>query len=257
MHSLRHTLRQFLKKPGFSAAAILTLALGIGANTAIFSVVHAVLIRPFPYRNSDQVMFISASQRDEPESSFPLSLPDLEDFQKQSDVFEGLGGSMDAQFIVTGDFPTTRLKGAFVSPVTLDLLHVPPATGRLFHPADDQPGAGCVCVLSHRAWERFFSLRPDIVGRTVLLEGKPHEIVGVMPPEFKFWDAWFYVPLAQGIPPELRSLRGIRMGMWGIGRVKPGLRAEDAERALDVIARRIESAFPGENQKITVKVRAL
>jgi putative ABC transport system permease protein len=257
MQHLRILLRHLLKSPGFSAAAILTLALGIGANTAIFSVVHAILIRPFPYPDSEQILFIAASQRDQPESSFPLALPDLEDFQQQSDAFDGLGGAIDAQFIVTGDFPTVRMKGAYVSPETLELLRVAPTTGRLFHADDDRPGASRVCVLSHRAWERFFALRPDIIGRTAMLDGKPHEIVGVMPAEYKFWDAWFYVPLAHGIPPELRSARGIRLGMWGIGRVKANLTATQAEQALDVIARQIEAAFPAESGKVTVKVRAL
>lgn len=257
MPFLRITLRQLLKRPGFTAAAILTLALGIGANTAIFSVVHAILLRPFPYPDSDRIMFVSATQRDQPESSFPLSFADLEDFQTQTNAFDGLGGAMDAQFIVTGNFETTRLKGAFVSPVTLDLLRVPPLTGRLFQPENDQPGTERVCLLAHRAWERFFALRPDVVGQSVTLDGKLHQIVGVMPPTFKFWDAWFYVPLAHGIPPELRPLRGVRMGMWGIGRVQPGISPEQAEHALDIVARRIETAFPGENKNITARVRAL
>lgn len=257
MPHIHITLRQLLQRPGFSAAAIITLALGIGANTAIFSVVHAILIRPFPYPDSERIMFISASERDQTESSFPLSFPDLVDFQEQSEVFDGLGGAQDAQFIVTGDFPTARLKGAYVSPVTLNLLRVAPTFGRLFHAEEDRPGAEPVCVLSHRAWERFFSLRPDIIGSTAMLDGKPHQVVGVMPAEFKFWDAWFYVPLAHGIPSEIRSVRGVRLGMWGIGRVKPNVTAEQAELALDVVARRIEAAFPAESQNVTVKVRAL
>jgi len=254
---MRQIFRQLRKSPGFAAAAILTLALGIGANTAIFSVVHAILIRPFPYPESDRIFFISATQRDQADNSFPLSFPDLVDFQQQSDVFDGLGGSLDAQFIVSGEFETSRLKGAFVSPSTMELLRVPPLLGRLFTATDDQPGAAPLCLLAHRAWERFFGLRTDILGKTVILDGKPHQVVGVMPKEFKFWDAWFYVPLAQGIPQELRTIRGVRMGMWGIARAKTGVNPEQAEHALDVIARRIEAAFPTENKNVTVKVRRL
>ncbi len=254
---IRLWFRPLLKHPAFSAAAILTLALGIGANTAIFSVVHAILIRPFPYPASDEVTFVSASRRDQPESSFPLSFPDLEDFQQEKSGFTHLGGALDAQLIVSGEFAATRVKGAHVSPSVLELLRVPPRQGRLLRTEDDQPGAPRICVLGHRAWERFFALDPAVVGKTIVLDGKPHEVVGVMPPGFRFWDAWFYLPLAHGIPPEMRQVRGARMGMWGIGRLARGVTPEQAQQALDVVARRIEQAFPGENKGVTVKVRRL
>ena len=257
MHALRLAFRRFLKKPGFAAATLLTLALGIGANTAIFSTIHAILLRPLPYPDQGRIMFVSAAERDRPDQTFPVNFADLEDWREQNDVFEQLGGSLDAQFVVTGDFESTRLKGAYVTPSTLDLLQVPPRLGRLLRAEEDRPGAARVCVLTHRAWERFFQARPDAIGGTVMLDGQPHEVVGVMPPGFKFWDAWFYVPLAHAIPPELRPLRGVRLGLWGIGRTRAGVTPQQAEAALDVIARRLEQKFPAENRKTTARVNPL
>ncbi|MFN0069774.1 MAG: ABC transporter permease [Limisphaerales bacterium] len=257
MTQLRFVLRQLWRQPGFTALAVLTLALGIGANTAIFSVVHAVLLRPFPYPDSGQIVFLSGTLRTNDSFSFPLNFADLEDFRAQAAAFEGLGGTQDEQFTVTGVTEPSRVKGAYLMPAVLELLRVPPVVGRPLLPADDQPGAPRVCVLADRAWERFFQRRPDVVGQTLLLNGNPHEVVGVMPPAFKFWDAWVYVPLVHGIPPELRTMRGVRTGMWGIGRLRPGVTPEQAAQQLDVVAGRIAAEHPAENGDATVRARPL
>ena len=257
MIDLRQSLRQLLKHPGFTAVAVLTLALGIGANTAIFSVIHAVLIRPFPYPDQEQIVFITGASRKDPTSTASVNPLDLEDWRTQATAFAGMGGSQDAQFVVTGVDEPSRVKGANLSPSVLELLRVPAAMGRLLLSTDNERGATRVCVLSDRAWERFFGRRPDVIGKTISLDGNAHEVVGVMPANFKFWDAWVYVPLIHGVPNEMSNLRGVQFGIWGVGRMKPGISAKRAEEDLDVVARRIETAFPMENRDLTVRVRLL
>jgi predicted permease len=257
MNDLKFALRPLLKNPGFTAVAVLTLALGIGANTAIFSVIHAVLIRPFPYPDQEQIVFITGASRKDPEATTSVNPLDLEDWRTQTTAFSALGGSQDANFVVTGVDEPARVKGANLSPSVLELLRVPPVMGRMLSPADNQPGAARVCVLTDRAWERFFGRRGDVLGKTITLDGNLHEVVGVMPANFKFWDAWVYVPLIHGIPPDVRNLRGVQLGIWAIGRLKPGISAEHAEKELDIVARRIEAAHPTENKDLTASVRLL
>lgn len=257
MHDLRLAFRQLLKHPGFTAVAVLTLALGIGANTAIFSVIHAVLIRPFPYPDQEQIVFISGVSRKNPENTSSVNPLDLEDWRTQTTSFAGLGGSQDANYVVTGVDEPARVKCANLSPSVLELLRVRPVMGRLLSDADNRPGAGRVCVLTDRAWERFFGRRGDVLGKSITLDGHAHEVVGVMPPTFKFWDAWVYVPLVHGIPTEMANLRGVQLNIWGIGRLKPGASVKQAEEELDVVARRIEAAYPVENRDLTARVRML
>ncbi|MCC6234317.1 MAG: ABC transporter permease, partial [Verrucomicrobiales bacterium] len=254
---LAPAFRQWTRNPGLLLVAVLTLALGIGASTAIFSVIHGILIRPFPYPDSEQVMFVSGGLRDEPGASFPLSLPELHDFQEPNPSFSSLGGAMDGQFTVTGIDQPTQVKGGYVSPQTLELLGVPPAAGRLFQPTDDQPGAEPVCVLADRAWSRFFQRRPDILGKSVLLNGRSFTVVGLMPPDFKFWDAYLYVPLAHGIPAELRLSRTVRFGIWGIGRLAPGITPETAATHLSTLLDRAKAATPGTPEGATIRVTPL
>ncbi len=257
MNGFRFALRQVRQHPGFTWVAVLTLALGIGANTAIFSVIHAVLIRPFSYPEQERIMFISGTLRREANSTQAVNHLDLRDWQKEATSFDGLGGAQDAQLVVTGKDDATRLKGANVSAGVLELLGVRPVLGRSLLPSDDVPGAPRVCVLSDRAWERFFGRGPDVLGKSVTLNGISHEVVGVMPSQFKFWNAWFYLPLWPSIPEDIRNLRGVQMDIWGVGRLKPGVTVERATEDLDRIARRIETEFPVENRDVSVRVQPL
>ncbi|MBN9691505.1 MAG: ABC transporter permease [Verrucomicrobia bacterium] len=257
MNLFRFLIRPFRQHPAFAAIAVLTLALGIGANTAIFSVIHAVLIRPFPYPEQEQIVFISGVLRRDATATTSVNSLDLLDFQREATAFAGLGGAQDAQLVVTGSQEAARVKGANVSPSVLELLRTPPLLGRLLLPSDDVPGAAPVCVLSDRAWERFFQRNPNVVGKSVVLNGTSHEVVGVMPGNFKFWNAWFYRPLTLGIPEDLRNTRGVQMNIWAVGRLKPGISHAQATEDLDRIARRIEAAFPIENRDLTVRVQEL
>lgn len=246
-----------MRPPGFAAVIILTLALGIGANTAIFSVVHAILIRPMDYPDSEDLAFVSSVLRRDPKATFPVSYPDLMSFREDTRVFGRFGGAMDAQFVVTGVSEPARVKGAYVTAEMLDLLRVAPLRGRLLGTADDVPGAARVCVLAHRAWQRFFQGADDVVGRSLMLDGHPHVVVGVMPPSFKFWDAWAYVPLVHGVPAELRQVRDIRMGLWGVGRLAPGRTFAEAQEEFDVLARRLDERTPSEGRGVTARVQPL
>lgn len=257
MNLFRFLIRPFWQHPAFASVAVLTLALGIGANTAIFSVIYAVLIRPFPYPEQEKIVFLSAVLRRDPKFVNSLNHLDLQDYQRDSTSFAGLGGAQDAQLVVTGIQEATQVKGANVSPSVLELLRVPPLLGRLLLPSDDVPGATPVCVLSDRAWERFFQRNPNVVGKSVVLNGVSHEVVGVMPGNFKFWNAWIYRPLTLGVPEDLRNARGAQINIWGVGRLKSGVTREQASEDLDRIARQIEATFPMENRDLTVRVQEL
>lgn len=244
MNDLRFAFRQLLKHPGFTLVAVLTLALGIGANTAIFSVLHAVVLRPFSYPESDRIMFVTVRDKADDRNVNSLSYPNLLDYRAQVDLFEQFGGALDGSLVVTGANEPARVKGCYLSANLFAMLRTPPQLGRTLTDADDQRGAERVCVLNHAAWQRFFAGAPDVTGRTLELDGRSHTVVGVMPPDFKFWNAQVYLPLIHGVPPELENTRPATIGIWGVGRLKPGVTLAAANARLEAIAQRIEAAHP-------------
>ncbi|HAV65079.1 MAG TPA: permease, partial [Verrucomicrobiales bacterium] len=257
MKDLRFALRQLLKHPGFTAVAVLTLALGIGANTAIFSVLHAVVLRPFSYPDSERIMFVTVRNRAEAQSISSFSFPDLRDYRQRLDVFEQFGGALDASLVVTGSAEPSRVKGCHLSAVLFDLLRTPPLLGRTLTDADDLRGAERVVVLNHAAWQRFFSGAPDVVGRKLELDGRAHTVVGVMPPQFKFWDAQVYLPLIHGVAAEIENTRAATVGIWGVGRLKAGVTLEAANAALETIGRTLEASYPDSNANAYARAQPL
>jgi predicted permease len=239
IQDLRYALRQLRKNPGFTAVALLTLSLGIGANTAIFSVVHAVLLKPLGYHDPDRVVLVTEGAtpvRFEEMVSASRSYTELGDFAVS---FENMA--------LSGVAEPEMLKGARVSANFLDILGVSPLLGRSFLPGEDKPGAPAVAMISAELWQQRFGEDRSIVGKAVTLAGTSYGIVGVLPPGFQFPIAgsqvWVTRPSEwSAIPPEGRPLSPI---LSVFGRLKPGLHLQQATAELAVLNRQYAAAHPG------------
>src|SRR5438093_6752690 len=179
MNDLRFAFRQLLKNPGFAAVAVLTLALGIGANTAIFSVVNAVLLRPLPYAESDRLVWLSERSPNFPTMS--ISYPNFSDWRAQQTVFENIGVYNWGSYNLTGKGQPHRLTGVRLSADGFAALRAQPAIGRLFDNDEDKPGAASVVVLSHALWTDRFGGDAGAVNQSITLDGRPYTVIGVMP----------------------------------------------------------------------------
>ena len=242
---LRHGIRILLRNPGFSATAILLLALGVGANTAIFSVVHAVLLRPLPYQDSSRIMQIWHVP---PAKSFPgltlfsVSPANYLDWQSQNHSFEEMAAYGGANFNVGGKERPEAIPAAAVGHGFFSILRVHPVLGRTFSPEEDRPGQGHVVVLGNTVWRDHFGADPGIVGRNIVLDGEAYNVVGVMPPKFKFPDwAQLWVPLAW--TNEKRAVRGNHNYMV-IGRLNPGVDIRAAQAEISAISSGLEQLYP-------------
>src|SRR5947209_1933025 len=180
LQDLRFGLRTLLKNPGFTAVAVLTLALGIGANTAIFSVVNAVLLRPLPYKDSSQLVMIWQGR------GTPVSPLNFLDYEKQNRVFEHMATFNAGSLTLTEIAEPERIRTGLVTADFFEVLGVRPILGRTFSSGEDQEGQNNVVVLSHGLWQRHFGANPKVVGQTVVLDKKPHLVIGVLPSDFAF-----------------------------------------------------------------------
>jgi putative ABC transport system permease protein len=242
LQDLRYSVRTLLKKPGFALVMILALGLGIGANSAIFSVVSTVLLQPPPYPESERLVFVwENSQRI---GRFSMSVPNYVDFRDQNEVFEEISAMATGTYNLTGDGEPERLRGLRVTEDLFRLLRVQPVLGRGFIPDEDRPGAERVVVLTDALWQRRFGGDPAIVGRTVNLSDRAHTVIGVMPPDFRFiMGAELFVPLAADPAEESRGAHYL----LSVARLRPGVTPEQAEAALDAIAGRLEQQYPDSN----------
>jgi predicted permease len=243
---VRFGLRVLSKSSGFAAIAILTLALGIGANTALFSVVNGVLLNPLPFPNPDQLLAVYAKTSSFGQSS--ISYPNFLDWHKDNTSFSSLGAFRSESYNLTGIGEPERLNCQMVSAEFLPALGIPLPLGRNFRPEEDQAGAAPVALLGDRLWKRKFASSPDILGKSLTLNGKSYTIVGVAPsrlPVFSPIDV--YVPIGQWTDPTFRD-RHISMGMNSIGRLKPGITFEQARADMDRIGRNLEAAYPDSNK---------
>ena len=235
---LRYAMRQLAKRPGFTLTAVITLALGIGANSAIFSVINATVLEPLPYAAPDRLVRVREVT---PEGmNFSASEPNYLDFRDQSRQLEQLAAFKDHAVSLTGQGEPVRLDGLAVTHDFFAVLGVAPALGRGFLATEDLPGADSnVVLLSHGLWQQRFGGDRGIVGREIILDGKAHLVVGVMPADFRFMGGAFWRPLA----PDARADRGDHwLGM--IGRLAPGASLVQAEAELRGIAERIGERFP-------------
>src|SRR5213595_2054537 len=248
---VRYGLRMLAKNPAFTAIAVLALALGIGANSAIFSVVNAVLLRPLPFKNPEQLVMVWENAT---HLGFPKNTPappNFIDWQRQNTVFTGMAAMAERSFNLTGVGEPDRLDGRRVSANLFDLLGVPALLGRTFVPNDDRPGTHVV-LLSESLWQRRFGSDPSVVGRALTLNGESYTVIGIMPrfvqlPGFANRNDQLWVPIA--FPPEEASQRGNHF-LEVIARLKPGITLKQAQAEMETIAARLAQQYPDYNTRI-------
>jgi putative ABC transport system permease protein len=255
LQDLRFGARTLAKRPGFALVAVLTLALGIGANTAIFSVVNAVLLRPLPFRDAERLVLVYETTQTVPRDY--VSVPNLEDYRAGSRSFESFATFVPQSVNLTGaGAEPERVVGAFVTSSFLPVIGVEPARGRAFTAEDDAQGGGQVVLLAHELWQRRFGADPEIVGKSLTFNGEPYTVVGVMPEGFRYPTITPDVLLPAQRWPNYKVARSFR-GCWIVGRLKDGVTREAAEAELRAIAKRLEEAYPEENRGRGVEVVGL
>jgi putative ABC transport system permease protein len=244
---LRYGARGLLRQPAFTLVAVLTLALGIGANTAIFSMVNAILLRQLPFKNPEQLVAVD-SKRTDP-GKHPFTIPDFIDYRDQNQTLEQIAAFANLSASMTGSGEAERVQGMRISANAFQLLGVEAVVGRALIPEDDTPGRQNVVVLSHGLWQRRFGADPRLVGQTLTLNGNSYTIVGVLPPQFIFpiKEAELAVPLAPDADPW-RSARTSTNFLRAIARLKPGVASAQAEADLTSIAGRMRQQYPAANE---------
>lgn len=262
LQDLRYGFRMLTKKPGFTIVAVLALALGIGANSAIFSVVNTVLLRPLPFKSPNQLMIV---WEDGSRYGFPKDTPapaNFIDWRDQNQVFESMAAVASSTFNLTGTGEPEKIEGLRMSANFFPLLGVEPLLGRSFLSEEDQPGASRVVIMNYGLWQRRFGSDPDIVGKPLTLNDQAYTVVGVMPKEFRFPDPFqasgeenaLYVPIA--FSSEEASTRG---GHYLIvyARAKAGVTVEQAQAEMTTIAGRLEQQYPETNMSLGATVVSL
>jgi predicted permease len=246
MQDLRYGLRMLARNPGFTIIAILALALGIGANSAIFSMVNTVLLRPLPYKNPDALVMV---WDDQAHLGFPKDTPspaNFLDWREQNTVFEGMAALAEGSFNLTGVGEPERLDSRRVSANFFSLLGVEPQLGRGFAPEEDKPG-NRVVVLNYGMWQRRFGGDPAVIGRAINLNGQTYTVVGVMPPNFPAGRDQLWVPIA--FPTDEAATRGAHY-LEVIARLKPGVSLQQARAEMKTIAARLEKQYPETNTRV-------
>ncbi len=241
MQDLRYSVRTLLKSPGFALIAVLCIAIGIGANTSIFSVVNAILLRPFPYADPDRIVALHEIQPKNDIDSDGLSNLDYQDLRAQATGFSAITAYTQRSLTFSGDGEPERVEGASIAWNLFPFLGVKPALGRTFHEDEDRSGAPGAVLLSHELWMRRFNGDPNVVNKTILVNAAAHTVVGVMPPHFSFPErqlAW--VPLAPFVKDSPRSERNLSV----LGRLKPGSGLEQARAEVKTVVERIAKQYP-------------
>jgi putative ABC transport system permease protein len=243
-HDIRFGSRVLRKNPASTLLAVLVLALGTGANTAVFSIFHAVLFRPLPFPDPDRVMFIFEKIPQRGVNRSDLCAANYFDVRQRTRTFEGLSLLSGRSFAVAGDLPAEQIPGALVSSSFFAVLGVQPERGRTFRTEDENPGAPPVVILSDSLWRRRFGGDAGVIGKTILLNARSHQVVGIMPRGFQaiFADHELWAPLQ--LTPAERSDRGSHY-LWAIGRLKSGVLQAQSE--LDAIGLGLEREFPQAN----------
>src|SRR5262245_54267322 len=249
---LRYGARMLLKKPGFTIVAVLTLALGIGANTAIFSVVDAVLLRPLPFPRPEQIVLVRDDLTGRQLEDVGMSVDELRDFQERSDVFEQISAVWPVDANLTGSDRPERIELLAVSPNYFSLLGASAQLGRVFGPQDQALGFAEGVVISDGLWRRLFGADPNILGRKVRADSDIYTIIGVMPPGFRHpartlrneVEMWGTAGFSAN--PFGQPVRAQRMLPGAIARVKPGLSVQQAQSKLDALVENLGGHFPNE-----------
>jgi putative ABC transport system permease protein len=248
LQDIRYAFRMLAKKPGFTIAAVLAVSIGIGANTAIFSVVNAVLLRSLPYKDPDRLAVIFSNKQGAIKGSGSASYLDAVDWKKQSQSFEEMAVFHHTRYTLSGSGEPESIDGARAAAEFFPLLGVEAIEGRTFRPEEDKPGAQRVVVISHGLWQRRFGGDAGIIGQTLTLNGDGYTVVGVLPPNFKFpievAEAEMWSPAVHdGEVAEQRGAHYLKV----IGRLKPGVSVGEAQAEMDGIAARLEQQYPDAN----------
>ena len=255
LQDVRFGARVLARHKGFTAVAVLTLALGIGANTAIFSVVNAVLLRPLPFDRPEQLVRVFGTNPHRGSFRRPHSYPNFSDLRAQNQALQAMAAYSSSSAALSGSDAPEQITGAVATGDIFVVLGTRPLIGRLLTPGDEKPGGSSVVVISHGLWQRRFGGEPRIVGRVIKLDGVEREIVGVTPADFRFdfiTDAVdFWTPIDPG--GNLYQQRGA-IFLDSIGRLKPGVSAEQANTDLGVVASRLEQEYQTPNAGIGTRV---
>jgi putative ABC transport system permease protein len=258
---LRYGLRMLLKNPAFTAVVVLALALGIGANSAIFSVVNAVLLRPLPFDEPQQLMMVWGASRNSGDTRLVLSVPDLRDLREQSQTIEYFAPYNGSGTTLANGDESTRVFGAIVPADIFPLLRVKPILGRAFTREEDVTNGPSVVVISQSLWQRSFGSDPSIIGKEIKMAGRGVTVVGVMPSSFRFPiqgekpDYWQPISSSPSYmaSKDIRGNRSLRV----VARLKPGVTQAQAQSELASIARRLEGQYPDSNTGLTFNLTPL
>ncbi len=253
MTDLRYAVRMLLKSRGFAIIAVLTLALGIGANTALFSVVNGVLLSPLAYPDAGQLAALYEAAPGFEKA--PISYLNFLDWQRQSQTFSSMSIYRNQDYNFTGGEQAERLSGSMVSADFFRTLGQHALIGRDFAASDDHPGAAPVVILGGGLWKRRFGASPSVLGRIVTLNGNPYTVIGVIPAEFTFYGPQrdVYAPIGQWTDVSFRD-RSIEVSAHAIGRLKPGVTFAQAKADMDAVARNLSAAYPVANKNLGINI---
>jgi predicted permease len=252
IQDLRFGVRMMAKSPGFAAVAILTLALGIGANTALFSVVNGVLLNPLPYPNPEQLVTLAESKPNFDSGS--ISFPNFRDWRKDNRTFSAMGLTRESSFNLTGTGDAEQVEAQFISSDFLPLLGVKPSIGRFFSEGEDEIGASPLALISAEFWSRKFGSGSDVLGKGIALDGRSYTVIGVVPASFHlqvwgFRPSELYLPIGQWTNPLLNH-REAGLGIHGVGRLKPGVTIQQARADMQRVTGHLTEAYPGADKGI-------
>src|SRR6516162_5352936 len=251
---LRYGVPMLLKNPGVTF--VVALALGIGANTAIFSVINAVLLRPLPYDEADRLVFLN--ERSKVLDDMSISYPDFTDWRNQNQVFEKIGVYNRNSYNLTDMGEAERILTAQVSADLFAALRVNAGWGRVFRNDEDKPGGPPVVVLSYGLWQRRFGGQTSILNQALTLNGKSYTVIGVMPQGFLYPNrVEMWVPVGQLSGDPNWQERGNHPGLYGVARLRPGATLAQAQADMDRIAANLEKQYPDSNAGSGVRVRPL
>jgi len=259
LQDARFGARILRKNPGFTAVAVLTLALGIGANTAIFSIVDAVLLRSLPYPDPNQLVLIFDVPVQQPDAVSSISYRDFTLCREQNHVFSEIGGNAFHDLTLTGTDEPSIVNAAAVTPEIFSVLNTKPLGGRTLLPGDGKEGAAPVAVLNEDLWRRRFGSNPALIGQSITLDKRPFTVVGILPASFRYpefaprQDVW--IPVAQDpLFGPLVSQPGAPL-LGGIGRLKPGISLAEAQAEMNILGARFATEFPAQDSGVTLRIQ--
>ena len=258
---VRYALRNMRKTPGFAVVAILTLALGIGASTAIFSVMHNILVEPFPYRDAQRYMSmqIHDTERSEPGGRAGYLGAELLDIMEENHVFDGVIANDNTDVLYRTGEGSQRFDGNFITPGTFEFFGMQPLLGRMAQAADYEPGAPPVFVLRYKTWMKSFAGEPGIVNKSFVLNGVSRTLIGIMPPRFGWGDADMWIPQKPSRAATGKTVAGAFQQHWFLmGHLKPGVSMKEAVADLTIVANNLAKTYPTEYPKhFSVQVESL